>query len=68
MVDYYFQKALGCEVGPEGKTTSECSENYFDGKMERLGSFLDPETCLTVYLEAVWGEGGRVQMTRNVHK
>ena len=68
LVDHYFQKALGYEVGLEGKTTSEGSENYFDGKIERLGSFLDPETCPTVYLEAVGGEGGGVQMTGNVHK
>ena len=69
LVNNYFQKALGCEVGLEGKTASEGSEkNYVGGKVERLGSFLDPETCLTVYLEAVGCGGGGVQMTGNVHK
>lgn len=46
LVDHCFQKALGYEVGLEGKTTSE-DEDYFDGKVERLVSFLDPgHVCL----------------------
>lgn len=51
--DHYFQEALGYEVDLEGKVISQSSEkNHFGGKAERMGSLMDPETGLTVYLEA----------------
>lgn len=35
-----FQKALGCEVGPERGNQSEVREDYAGGKAERIGSLM----------------------------